>query len=467
MSRPPSTAVTVVPQRASEPDLPHPVVLEFMWPSTAIVNAPIPRSARGTTWVIASMVLALTVAMGIIPVDQVVTAPGVIVAQSPTILVQPLETAIVRSIDVREGQTVHAGDLLAHLDSTFAAADLGALTSQVATLKAEVARLQAEVQGKPFTYSGSDPNMVLQASIFGHRHAEFESKVDDYNNRISELNVEITRALADAAGYRSRLGVAANIVQMRQRLQDLEVGSKLNSLTAADTHAEMQRAMTNAQHTADSAKLQLAAMRSERDAYVQGWKADAAQSLSTAAQQLTDAREQLNKANLRRQLVELRADRDAIVQSVAKVSVGSVLQSGEQFMTLVPTDAPLEVEANISGRDSGFVHIQDPVSIKFDTFAFSQYGMAEGTVRIVSPDSFNPQSEQRNPTGALPPLPTTEPFYRARISIDKVGLHDVPAGFRIIPGMPITADIKVGKRTMLSYLMNRVLPIAQEAMREP
>lgn len=467
MSRPPSTAVTVVPQRASEPDLPHPVVLEFMWPSTAIVNAPIPRSARGTTWVIASMVLALTVAMGIIPVDQVVTAPGVIVAQSPTILVQPLETAIVRSIDVREGQTVHAGDLLAHLDSTFAAADLGALTSQVATLKAEVARLQAEVQGKPFTYSGSDPNMVLQASIFGHRHAEFESKVDDYNNRISELNVEITRALADAAGYRSRLGVAANIVQMRQRLQDLEVGSKLNSLTAADTHAEMQRAMTNAQHTADSAKLQLAAMRSERDAYVQGWKADAAQSLSTAAQQLNDAREQLNKANLRRQLVELRADRDAIVQSVAKVSVGSVLQSGEQFMTLVPTDAPLEVEANISGRDSGFVHIQDPVSIKFDTFAFSQYGMAEGTVRIVSPDSFNAQSEQRNPTGALPPLPTTEPFYRARISIDKVGLHDVPAGFRIIPGMPITADIKVGKRTMLSYLMNRVLPIAQEAMREP
>lgn len=467
MSRRPSTAVTLVRRRQREEDLPHPVVLEFMWPSTAIVNAPIPRSARGTTWVIASMVVALIIAMGIIPVDQVVTTPGIIVSQSPTILVQPLETAIVRSIDVREGQLVQAGQVLAHLDPTFAAADLGALTSQVSSLGAQVKRLEAEAQGKPFTYLGNDPNLLLQASIYEHRHAEFQSKLEDYNSRISELSVEITRSQADAAGYRSRLKVAANVVQMRQRLQELEVGSKLNSLAADDARAEMQRAMTNAEHTADSARHQLAAMKSERDAYVQGWKADVAQSLSTAGQQLNDAREQFNKATLRRQLVELRSDHDAVVQSVAKVSVGSVLQSGEQFITLVPTDVPLEVEVNISGRDSGFVHVKDPVSIKFDTFPFSQYGMADGTVRIVSPDSFTAQSESRNPTSPLMPLQSTEPFYRARISIDHVGLHDVPQGFRIIPGMPITADIKVGKRTVLSYLLGRMLPVAQEAMREP
>ena len=114
------------------------------------------------------------------------------------------------------------------------------------------------------------------------------------------------------------------------------------------------------------------------------------------------ARESLNKAQLRQQLVELRAERDATVLTVAKVSVGSVLQSGQQFITLVPTDAPLEVEANISGRDDGFVHVGDPVAIKFDTFPYHQYGMADGTVRTVSADSFTAQDEQRNPTGAVP-----------------------------------------------------------------
>ena len=70
------------------------------------------------------------------------------------------------------------------------------------------------------------------------------------------------------------------------------------------------------------------------------------------------------------------------MQSVDKVSVGSVLQSGEHFITLVPNNTPLEIEANISGRDNGHVHVNDPVIIKFDTFPFSQYGFAEGTVRV-------------------------------------------------------------------------------------
>src|SRR4029078_1586657 len=143
-----------------------------------------------------------------------------------------------------------------------------------------------------------------------------------------------------------------------------------------------------------------------------------------------------------------------------------VMQSGQPFMTLVPIDAPLEIEANIFGRENGFVHIGNPVAIKFDTVPYSQYGMAEGKVRVISPDSFTAQSEARNPTTALPPT-TTEPLYRARIEIDQVKLHDVPGGFQLHPGMPVTTDIKVGKRTVLGYLLGLMLPIAQEAMREP
>jgi HlyD family secretion protein len=153
---------------------------------------------------------------------------------------------------------------------------------------------------------------------------------------------------------------------------------------------------------------------------------------------------------------------------VAKVSVGSVLQSGQQFITLVPSDAPLEVEADISGRDDGFVHVGDDVALKFDTFPFMQYGMAYGTVRTISADSFTPQDEQRNPTSSVPlPGNMTDPYYRARIAIDRVALRGTPQGFRIAPGMPVTADIKVGKRTVLSYLLGRVLPVASEGMREP
>jgi hemolysin D len=112
------------------------------------------------------------------------------------------------------------------------------------------------------------------------------------------------------------------------------------------------------------------------------------------------------------------------------------------------------------------VHDGDQVAIKFDTFPYSQYGMAEGKVRVVSPDAFTAQAEARNPTGTAP-VTAAAPYYRARIQIDKLSLHDVPTSFRVNPGMPVTADIKVGKRTVLKYLFGWLSPVAHEGMREP
>jgi hemolysin D len=467
MSTSPANAFPLVEHRSASRDPTLPAILEFQWPSTAIVNAAIPRSARGIVWIVTTMVIALVATMALIPVDQVVTARGIVVSRSPTILVQPLETSIVRSIDVREGQRVSAGQLLARLDPTFASADFDALAAQVSSLEAEVLRLQAEADDKPLVYSGNDPKWLLQASIYGHRKAQFDAKIDNYQHRLDELSAVISRSQSDATGYRERLNVAQNIEGMRKQLEASQSGSRLNTLLATDTRVEMERALANADQTAEGSKRDQAALAAERDAFVRGWRAEVSQQLSEANGKLSYAHEQLSKAKLRRQLVELRSEGDAIVQSVAKVSVGSVLQSGEHLITLVPDEASLEVEANIYGRDNGFVHINDPVAIKFDTFPYSQYGMAEGSVRVVSPDSFTPQAEARNPTSTVPLPPASDPFYRARIAIQKVSLHDVPDQFRVMPGMPVTADIKVGKRTVLEYLLGLILPVAHEGMREP
>ena len=194
------------------------------------------------------------------------------------------------------------------------------------------------------------------------------------------------------------------------------------------------------------------------------------QSQTEEGRKLDEARGNLTKANLRSNLVELRADQDAIVLSRAPVSVGSVLQSGDQFLKLVPKDAPTEIDATVSASDAGFMQVGNRVTIKFDTFPYTQYGSADGTVRVISPDSFTGQQQQDQVvrgTDRPEQAPSGQSYYRVKITLDKVNLHDTPRDFHITPGMPVTSDVMVGKRTVLSYIFSRALPVAMDGMREP
>ena len=445
-----------------------PAILEYQSPSTAIVNMPMPRIARGFILTISSMMVVLTILAATIKLDRVVTANGVVIARNSTIVVQPMEISIVRSIDVNVGDVVHAGQVLARLDPTFAAADMGALATQVSSLQAQVSRMQAEMENRPFTYDGLDPNLAFQAAVYAQRQSEFNFKMENYRQKVDSLSATLARSRGDELSYSDRLVYAKTLEQMRRELEHLNVGSKLNTLSAMDSRAEMQRDLDGAQETSRGAQRDLAAMVAERNGYVQSWHADVAEKLTDALSKLSDARESLNKAQRRRQLVELRADKDGTVLTIGKVSVGSVLTAGQQFITLVPSDAPLEVEANIAGKDDGHVHVGDPVDIKFETFPYTQYGLAHGVVRLVSADSFTLQDEQRNPTGSAPVEQSIGAvWYRARITLDEINLHDTPTNFHLVPGMPIQADIRIGKQTVIHYMLGRFVPLATEGMREP
>jgi hemolysin D len=441
-------------------------LLEFESATAALLATPVKPAARSMLWIVVSLVVACATAAALIPIDMAVTAAGRVVALQPTVVVQPLETAIVRAINVREGQVVRAGELLARLDATFSAADAGALESQVRSFQAEVDRLSAEAANSPYRPTTSDSAAAVQAAMYGQRHAQYRSQIESYTQKISSLEAQLTRAQGDVKAFTERVAIASEIEAKRRELERLQVGSQMNRLGAQDQRIEMQRNLTDATGAAERASRDLQQMMAERDSFEQQWKAQVNQELHERSRSLNDAKENLRKATLRHQLVDLRADQDAVVLTVAKVSVGSVMQSGDQFITLVPVASPLEIEARIAGADAGYVHEGENVAVKFDTFPYVQYGMAQGSVRTMSADSFIGSEETQRGAVVNQSQPTAA-YYKVRIAVDEIKMHDVPGGFQLKPGMPVTADIKVGRRNILSYLFARLLPVGLEGMREP
>jgi len=208
--------------------------------------------------------------------------------------------------------------------------------------------------------------------------------------------------------------------------------------------------LVEAQHT-------LASQTADRDAFIQQWSAQLSQDLVTARNSLDTARASLEKALRHHDLVRLSASERSVVLTVAKLSVGSVLKEGDTLFTLMPVNAPLEAEIRIASRDVGFVRPSDRCVLKIDAFNYMEHGTAEGSIRWISDNAFT-TDDNGQPVDA---------YYKARCGVDATHFVDVPAKFRLIPGMTLQADVNVGTRSVAMYLLGGILRGFGEAMREP
>ena len=169
----------------------------------------------------------------------------------------------------------------------------------------------------------------------------------------------------------------------------------------------------------------------------------------------------------------LTAPVDGVVQQLAVHTVGGVVTPAQQLAVVVPSDAALEVEAMISNRDIGFVHIGQDAQIKVDTFNFTRYGLLHGRVLSVSQDAIvhdiPTQKTKDNTDGAE--SSSSEPkgqelTYAARVSLDRTQIQVDGAPANLSAGMAVTVEIKTGSRTAMSYLLSPVLRYVHESMHE-
>ncbi|MCT6855355.1 MAG: HlyD family efflux transporter periplasmic adaptor subunit, partial [Bombella apis] len=217
----------------------------------------------------------------------------------------------------------------------------------------------------------------------------------------------------------------------------------------------------------------LIALQAQRDSYVHSWMVSIYNQLVTDERKLDQLRSQYRKGREAQKDIDLRAPANGIVLTIAPISVGSMVSPTVRVMTLEPTDTGMEVEAIMSPQDSAYVREGHHAIIKFASFPYVQYGGAKGTVRLISADTFlPPEMVEGNIRAGIDPSALMKSggaaiFYRVRLKIDKYTLHGQPSFFHPSPGMPITADIDVGKRTILEYLFSRAVPIATDGMKEP
>ncbi|MBL8485972.1 MAG: HlyD family type I secretion periplasmic adaptor subunit, partial [Rhodocyclaceae bacterium] len=392
---------------------------------------------------------------------------GRLVTPLPNLVIQPLETSLIQAIDVRVGQVVRKGQRLAALDPTFTGADLAQLRQRYQSLDTQARRLEQEL-GRPGRAEGragkggADADSITQARLQEERQANYRAQLTRLDETVERLKAAAETNRRDQRVLEARVKSLGEIEAMQEKLLAQQFGSRSRLLEAREKRLEVERDMQQANNREAEIRRELAAAEAERAAFVKGWRQKAFEDLLNTQRDRDAASEQLQKAGKRSELVVLTAPVDAVVLEIAKRSVGSVVKEAEPLFSLVPLDAELEAEVQVDSGDIGYLKLGDPSRIKLDAFPFQQHGTLPGQVRTLSEDAF-----RRETPAAAAAGPGADAYYMARVGLLQTRVKGMEARHRLLPGMTVTAEVVVGKRTVISYLLWPLTKAMDEAIREP
>jgi hemolysin D len=448
----------------------------FLPAALEIVETPPSPIGRAVSLLIA-LLFCLAVAWATFgQVDIVTTAPGKIVPSGRTKVLQPFETGVVRAIHVQDGQTVAKGDVLIELDSTISNADRQHLATDLMAAQIDIARLKAalatdEDPDAAFV-SPADASPVLVATARQLLH----DQVAEQRAKLASLDGQRLAKAAERDSYQATIEkIEATIpilqqrVDIRKYLADKEYGSKLTYLeTLSDLVAQQKDLPVEQSHLREAA----ATLKAIDDASAQTvaeYRRTRLGELATAEQKAEELTQDVIKATERARLQVLTAPVDGMVQQLAVHTVGGVVTPAQALLEVVPADSPLDIEAQVSNRDIGFVHVGQQTEIKVDTFNFTKYGLLHGTVMSVSADAIpsgKPQDAQAQSAAQGQNAVDQDLVYAARVSLDRDNMDIDGKDVALLPGMAVTVEIKTGSRRVISYLLSPLMRFRQESLRE-
>ena len=391
-----------------------------------------------------------------------------------TKLIQPFETGVVRAIQVRDGQTVKAGDVLIELDPTMTEADNERQKSDHLAAELDVARLRAALAEDPLA-AFRPPQSASAAEIEMHRQflisqrAEQNAKLAEIERQQGQKEAERATTSASVAKLQATIPVLQERVDIRKTLVEKALASKVVYLSEYQELVGLQQDLLLQQSRLREADAATALLKETREKTAAEYRRSTYDALAKAEQKAASAAQEVIKAERRTKLQRLTAPVDGVVQQLAIHTVGGVVTPAQALAVVVPSESQLEIEAMLSNRDIGFVQPGQKAEIKVDTFNFTRYGLLHGDVLSVSSDAITRDRPQgaSNDRAMGAATSSSEPKgqeleYAARVSLDRAAMQIDEKLVKLGPGMAVTVEIKTGSRTIISYLLSPLARYKQE-----
>ncbi|POT58559.1 hypothetical protein C3432_11800 [Citrobacter amalonaticus] len=425
---------------------------EFLPAVLEIQDTPPSPAGRFILWGV-MVLLTLSVCWAAVgQIDIVAITRGKVVV---TLLSRPVSSAVtadIAQVFVQDGQHVEKGSVLIQLNDS-------QLTTrqQENLLRQQINRLNIRrlglllmrVREAPLSLdrlADAEGEDHLEKQVSARQEAEAEAlrrEIQRYRNNQQTLHAQMEGYLAQQDMAEKQLLIYRKQFAALQSL--FQRGS-----TSEDSLLEIRKRLLEADYSARAAgakvreiQASMALSESEEASYragkIQEWEQERTELMTENAV----LESQLTQLEAELKLYRLIAPVSGRVDSLVYRDAGAAVEATQELLKIVPEGEKLSAEVLVSNQDVGFLHTGQRVTVKVDTFDFTRYGWVDGTLTRLSADAV--EDKER---GLL---------YRAVIQLNKTDIVVDGKKRRLEPGMSVSAEIKTGKRTLLSYLLSPVL----------
>jgi membrane fusion protein, type I secretion system len=431
------------------------------------VTSPTRRSMRRHLLVAVVVVCILVIGVGgwgtTAVISGAVVASGSLVVDSNVKKVQHPTGGIVGELRVRDGDHVHAGDIVVRLDETITRANLAIVSKGLDELMARKARLESERDGwdtivfpAQLVAGASDPDraaaMDSERKLFNLRKTARSGQKAQLRERVAQLGEEIAGLTAQQNSKSKEISLVERELAGVRDLWSKNL-VQINRLTALEREAARldgergQLVAAAAQAKGKVAETALQILQIDQDI-----ASEVAKELREVDGKIGEFVERKVTAEDQLKRIDVRAPQDGTVFQLAVHTVGGVITASDPIMLIVPEADNLAVEVKVNPQDIDQLQLNQKAILRFTSFNARTTPEIEGVVTRISADI---STDQR----------TGQSYYTLRISLPPEQVERL-GDVKLLPGMPVEAFVQTGDRTMLSYLMKPLHDQFVRAFRE-
>ena len=388
-------------------------------------------------------------------IDETIKGTGKVVPSGQTKVIQNLEGGIVSAILVNEGDNVKKGDTIYNLSNAFFSADSITKEIDLLTFQAILIRLDALIENKTVVDFPEELKQKIPEIV------ENETKIfyEDLEN--NQRKIEIARDQFNQKDYKLRetkirfnnLSIELNLAMENMKILDELLNKKVASRKEYIAElSKKQSIVTQIEETRNSIPILQEELEEARKKIASAESENKSKLLSKYTEVKTEINKlvEKNKANAdREQRKSVISPVNGIINKLYFYTEGGIVKPGDKLAEITPIEDNLTIEAKIKSSDRAFIWEGQDVSIEITAYDFSRYGLLNGKLISISPDSF----EDKN--GSI--------YYIAKINAD---VNSFGEELPILPGMVANVNILTGKKTVLEYILKPLKDIRKNALSE-